>query len=185
MATMKPFLIAMSASNRGLPLPSRMVPFRMTASNCAVWPWIAVAAAMIRKSRSFHESSVILRPLATDELFRRQPCIDSPLSSSSPSSPRRVLRPSTSNRKRPRSWQPMPTGRSRSKDIDKFSSFLAPDATFTMAGMPAVTRRQGDSRHVGRMMKAPGFDTHLEGHARRSGRVRRPRLHRRRLRARR
>lgn len=42
-------------------------------------------------------------------------------------------------------------------DLDKFSSFLAPDATFTMSGAPAVHGDKTIRETLTGLMKAPGF----------------------------
>ena len=44
------------------------------------------------------------------------------------------------------------------KDIDKFVAYFTPDATMSMAGMPAMTGPKAIKDNMGPMMKAPGFD---------------------------
>jgi len=44
------------------------------------------------------------------------------------------------------------------KDIDRFVSYFTPDATMSMAGMPAMKGPQAVKANLGEMMKAPGFD---------------------------
>jgi ketosteroid isomerase-like protein len=44
------------------------------------------------------------------------------------------------------------------KDIDKFVAYFTPDATMSMAGMPAMTGPKVIKDNMGAMMKAPGFD---------------------------
>ena len=44
------------------------------------------------------------------------------------------------------------------KDIDKFVSYFTPDATMSMAGMPAMKGPAAVKANLGPMMKAPGFD---------------------------
>ena len=44
------------------------------------------------------------------------------------------------------------------KDIDKFVAYFTPDATMSMAGMPAMNGPKAIKDNMGPMMKAPGFD---------------------------